>query len=103
MFESKTDKRKERIQAHYPMMRSLFYHPPPLEENVSNSNDYSQSEVMNEGCISDTDFSFEGKLPVISDEGELLSHSSPFPSVSASPQPAGEEESNEDISAGSLI
>ena len=32
---------------------------PPLEENVSNSNDCSQSEVMNEGCISDIDFSLE--------------------------------------------
>lgn len=65
--------------------------------------DCRQTEAMNEDCVSDSDFSFEGKLPVISDEGELLSHSSPFPSVSASPQPAGEEESNEDISAGSLI
>ena len=99
MFESKTDKRKERIQAHYPMMRSLFYHPPPLEENVSNSNDYSQSEIMNEGCISDTDFSFEDKLPVISDKGELLSSSFSFPSASVSPPPAREEESNEDVSA----
>ena len=72
---------------------------PPLEENVSNSNDCSQSEVMNEGCISDIDFSFEGKLPVISDKGELLSSSFSFPSVSVSPPPAGEEESNEDVSA----
>ena len=72
---------------------------PPLEENVSNSNDYSQSEVMNEGCISDTDFSFEDKLPVISDKGELLSSSFSFPSASVSPPPAREEESNEDVSA----
>ena len=75
----------------------------PLEENVPNSNDCSQTEATDKDSISDTDFSFEGKLPVISDEGDLLSHSSPFPSVSASPQPAGEEESNGDISAGSLI
>lgn len=72
---------------------------PPLEENVSNSNDYSQAEVMNEGCISDTDFSFEDKLPVISDKGELLSSSFSFPSASVSPPPAREEESNEDVSA----
>ena len=71
----------------------------PLEENVSNSNDCSQSEVMNEGCISDIDYSYEGKLPVISDKGELLSSSFSFPSVSVSPPPAGEEESNEDVSA----
>ena len=64
-----------------------------------NSNDYSQSEVMNEGCISDTDFSFEDKLPVISDKGELLSSSFSFPSASVSPPPAREEESNEDVSA----
>ncbi len=62
-------------------------------------NDCSQTEAMNEGSISDSDFSFVGKLPVISDEGEQLSPSSSFPSVSVSPQPAAEEEPNEDVSA----
>ena len=35
-------------------------------------------------------------MPVIPEEGELLSLSS-FPSVSVPPQPAAEEESDEDI------
>lgn len=61
--------------------------------------DYSQTGAMNEGSISDSDFSFVGNLPVVSDEGELLSPSSSFPPVSVSPQPAAEEESNEDVSA----
>ncbi len=65
-------------------------------------NDCSQTGTLNEGCISDSDFSFEGKLPVISDEGELLSPSS-FPSVSVLPQSAAEEEFNEDVSTGSQI
>ena len=50
--------------------------------------DYSQTGAMNEGSISDSDFSFVGNLPVVSDEGELLSPSSSFPPVSVSPQPA---------------
>lgn len=65
-------------------------------------NDCSQTGTLNEGCISDSDFSFEGKLPVISDEGELLSSSS-FPSVSVLPQSAAEEEFNEDVSTESQI
>ena len=64
-------------------------------------NDCSQTGAMNEGSISDSDFSFVGNLPVISDEGELLSPSSSFPSVSVSPQPAAEEEFNGDVSANS--
>lgn len=59
--------------------------------------DCSQTGAMNEGSISDSDFSFVGKLPVISDEGEVLSSSSSFPSVSVSSQPLAEEESNNDI------
>lgn len=64
-------------------------------------NDCSQTGVMNKDCISDSVFSFVGKLPVVSDEGELLSPSSSFPSVSVSPQPAAEEEANRDVSADS--
>lgn len=64
-------------------------------------NDCSQTGAMNEGSISDSDFSFVGNLPVISDEGELLSPSSSFPSVSVSPQPAAEEKFNGDVSADS--
>lgn len=75
----------------------------PLEENVLNSNDCRQPEAMNEESISDTDFSFEGNLPVISDEGKLLSPSSSFPSISVSPQLTAEEVSNEDISVDSQI
>lgn len=63
-------------------------------------NDCGQTGAMNEGSISD--FSFVGKLPVVPDEGELLSPSS-FPSISASPQPTAEEESNWDVSADSQI
>ena len=99
MSESKTDKRKERIQAHYPMMRSLFYQHPRWRKTFPIL--MIIVEVMNEGCISDTDFSFEDKLPVISDKGELLSSSFSFPSVSVSPPLAGEEESGEDILADS--
>lgn len=74
--------------------------PPPLEENVSNSNECRQTEVMNETYVSDAVFSFVGKMPVISDEGEQHSPSS-FPLVSVSPQPVAEEESGEDILADS--
>lgn len=71
-----------------------------MEENFPNSNDYSQTEATNEDCVSDSDFSLVGKLPVISDEGEQHSSSS-FPLVSVSPQPVAEEESGEDILADS--
>lgn len=71
------------------------------EANLPSSKDSEQTEAKDESCISDTDFSLVGKLPVISDEGELLSPSSSFPSVSVSPQPTAEEESNRDISADS--
>ena len=67
--------------------------------NFPNSKVGEQTEAMEEVCVSDADFSFVGKLPVISDEGEVLSSSSSFPSVSVSPQPAAEEEPNEDVSA----
>ena len=70
-----------------------------MDENFLNSNDSGQTEAMSEACVSGTDFSFVGKLPVISDDGKLLSPSSSFPPVSVSPQPAAEEESNEDVSA----
>lgn len=48
-------------------------------------------------------FSFVGKMPIISDEGELLSPFSSVPTNSAPPQPTAGEESNEDISADSQI
>lgn len=62
--------------------------------------DCKQTEAMNEECVSDSDFSFAGKMPVISNEGGPLFPSS-FPTVSAPPQPTAGEESNEDISADS--
>ena len=68
------------------------------EKNLPNLNDCRQIEVMNEDCVSDSGFSCVGKLPVISNDGELLSPSSSFPSVSVSPQPSAEEESNRNIS-----
>lgn len=64
-------------------------------------NDSRQTDAMNEGSISDTDFSFEGKLPVVSDEGELLSPSSSLTLIS--PQPVAEEESNRDVSEDSQM
>ena len=64
-----------------------------MEENLPNSNECRQTEVMNETYISDADFSFVGKMPIISDEGELLSPSSSVPTVLAPPQPTAEEES----------
>ena len=67
-----------------------------MEENFHNSKDGGPTETMSEVGVSDADFSLVGKLPVISDEGELRSQS-PFPSVSVSPQPVAEEESYEDI------
>jgi hypothetical protein len=48
----------------------------------------------NEGGVSYSDFSFAGKMPVISDNGE-----SPSSLISVSSQSAAEEESNEDVSA----
>lgn len=73
-----------------------------MDENLPNSKDDRQTETMEEICASDTDFSFVGKLPVISDDGELLSPSSFFPLVPVSSQPVAEEESEEDISTDSL-
>lgn len=60
--------------------------------------DCRQTEATNEGCVSDSDFSFAGKMPVISDNGEI-----PFSLISVSSQPTAGEESNEDISADSQI
>lgn len=58
---------------------------------------------MNETYVSDAVFSFVGKMPIILDEGELLSPFSSVPTNSAPPQPTAGEESNEDISADSQI
>lgn len=56
--------------------------------------DCRQTEATNEGCVSDSDFSFAGKMPVISDNGEI-----PSSLISVSSQPTTGEESNEDVSA----
>lgn len=56
--------------------------------------DCRQTEAMNEGRVSDSDFSFAGIMPVISDNGEI-----PSSLISVSLQSAAEEESNEDVSA----
>lgn len=56
--------------------------------------DCRQTEAMNEGCVSDSDFSFAGKMPVISDNGEI-----PSSLISVSSQPTAEEDSIEDVSA----
>ena len=69
-----------------------------MEENFPNLKDGEQMEAMSEGCASDSDFTLEGKLPVISDDGELLSSSFSFPSVPVSLQPVAEEEFDRDIS-----
>lgn len=71
-----------------------------IKGNYPNSYDCKQTEETNESCISDFDISFVGELPVVTDEGEPLSPSS-LPSVSVSPQPAAEEESNRDVSEDS--
>lgn len=60
--------------------------------------DCRQTEATNEGCVSDSDFSFAGKMPVISDKGEI-----PSSLISVSSQPTAGEESNEDSSADSQI
>lgn len=44
-----------------------------MEGNLPNSNECRQTEVMNETYVSDAVFSFVGKMPIILDEGELLS------------------------------
>ncbi len=74
-----------------------------MEGNLPNSNECRQTEVMNETYVSDAVFSFVGKMPIISNEGELLSPFSSVPTNSAPPQPTAGEESNEDISADSQI
>lgn len=74
-----------------------------MEGNLPNSNECRQTEVMNETYVSDAVFSFVGKMPIILDEGELLSPFSSVPTNSAPPQPTAGEESNEDISADSQI
>ena len=58
--------------------------------------DCRQTEAMNEGCVSDSDFSFAGKMPVISDNGEI-----PSSLISVSSQTAAEEDSIEDVSMDS--
>lgn len=58
--------------------------------------DCSQTGAMNEGSISDSDFSFAGKMPVISDNGEI-----PSSLISVSSQSAAEEDSIEDVSMDS--
>lgn len=58
--------------------------------------DCRQTEAMNEGCVSDSDFSFAGKMPVISDNGEI-----PSSLISVSLQSAAEEDSIEDVSMDS--
>jgi len=58
--------------------------------------DCRQTEAMNEGCVSDSDFSFAGKMPVISDNGEI-----PSSLISVSSQSAAEEDSIEDVSMDS--
>ncbi len=60
--------------------------------------DCRQTEAMNEGCVSDSDFSFAGKMPVISDNGEI-----PSSLISVSSQPTAEEDSIEDVSVDSHI
>lgn len=44
-----------------------------MEGNLPNTNECRQTEVMNETYVSDAVFSFVGKMPIISDKGELLS------------------------------
>lgn len=63
----------------------------------------SQTGAMNESGISNSDFSFVGKLPIISGKSKLLSPFSSVPTNSVPPQPTAGEESNEDISADSQI
>lgn len=73
-----------------------------INENFPSPEDCGQIETRVEVGSSDGDFHpLDGK-PVISDDGELLSPSSAFPLVSVSPQPVAEEESGEDVPAGSL-
>lgn len=72
-----------------------------MEKHLPSLNDCRQTEAMNETCFPDADFSFVGKMPVISDESGPLFPSSSFPTVSAPPQLSAEEESNRDISTDS--
>lgn len=58
--------------------------------------DCRQTEAMNEGCVSDSDFSFASKTPIISDNGEI-----PSSLISVSSQPTAEEDSIEDVSVDS--
>ena len=58
--------------------------------------DCRQTEAMNEGCVSDSDFSFASKIPIISDNGEI-----PSSLISVSSQPTAEEDSIEDVSVDS--
>lgn len=58
--------------------------------------DCRQTEAMNEGCVSDSDFSFASKMSVISDNGEI-----PSSLISVSSQPTAEEDSIEDVSVDS--
>ena len=68
-----------------------------MEENLPISTDNGLDGTGTEDTSLDTDIPPLDEMPVISDEGELLSPSSVFPLAPASPQPVAEEESGEDV------
>ena len=68
-------------------------------EHFPNSKGCGQVEAMAEASLSDDVFLPSDEMPVVSDEGELLSPSSLIPPVTASPQPLAEEESGDGVSA----
>ncbi len=69
--------------------------------NIPSVKDCRQDETMAEESLLANKFPSLDHIPVISDEGELLSPSSAFPLVSVSPQPMAEEESGKDVLADS--
>lgn len=67
-----------------------------IKDRQEEEDDCRQTEATNEGCVSDSDVSFAGKMPVISDNGEI-----PSSLISVSSQPTAEEDSIEDVSMDS--
>lgn len=75
------------------------YSDSSVGEHFPNSKGCGQVEAMAKASLSDDVFLPSDEMPVVSDEGELLSPSSLIPPVTASPQPLAEEESGDGVSA----
>lgn len=68
-----------------------------LKDRQDNQGDCGCDGTMADNMPYETGFSPSDDMPVISDESEVLSPSSPFPPIAVSPQPLAEDKSEEEI------